>query len=279
MHADLVGAAGFQPALQRGVGAEALAQAVVGDGVAAVLAHGHAQAVARVAVDRRVGGAAGHQRAAHHRQVLAVHLARGQLLDQSGLRLQAAGHDHHAAGVLVQPVDHAGARHRRQRRVAEQQGVDQGAGGVAGARVDHQPGRLVDHEDVLVLVQHRQRDVLRLGVGLGLQRRIQGGQLAAAHRVAAAHRGAVEQDRPGLDPFAQAGTGELGEQLGQHGVETAAGGGIGHPRLAGRKGSVVGHDRGQRKEFGRSGRRESVAGQATRLSSPLRIPAASRPDP
>ncbi len=32
-------------------------------------------------------------------------------------------------------------------------------------------------------------------------------------------------------------------------------------------------------EFGGSRRQESVAGQATRLSSPLRIPAASRPDP
>src|SRR3546814_13471759 len=58
VHADLVGAAGFQATFQRGVGTEALAQAVVGRRVAAVVAHRHAQAVARVAVDGAAGGAA-----------------------------------------------------------------------------------------------------------------------------------------------------------------------------------------------------------------------------
>ncbi|KAG1317800.1 hypothetical protein G6F63_015511 [Rhizopus arrhizus] len=99
----------------------------MGDRFLAVLAHGHLQAVARVAVDRRIGRAAGHQCAPHDGQVLPVHVACGQLLDQRGLRLQGLGHHHHAAGVLVQAVHDAGTRQHRHRRVAEQQGIAQGA--------------------------------------------------------------------------------------------------------------------------------------------------------
>src|SRR3546814_18313153 len=62
VHADLVGASGFQAALQCGVGVEALAQAVVGDRVAAVLAHRHADAVARLAVAWPIDSATGQAR-------------------------------------------------------------------------------------------------------------------------------------------------------------------------------------------------------------------------
>ncbi|MCW0424878.1 hypothetical protein NB713_002821 [Xanthomonas sacchari] len=232
VYADLMGAAGLQAAFQGRMGAEALAQPVVGDGVAAVLAHRHAQAVARMAVDRRVGGAAGDQGPDHHRQILPVHVARGQLRHQRGVRLQGPRHHHGAAGVLVQAVHDAGARQRRQPRIAVQQGIDQGAAGIAGARVHHQPGRLVQHDDLVVLVQHLQRDVLGQGVGLGVQHRVQAGDLAAAQRIARPRRGAVEQGVAGFDPFGQARTRVFGEQFGQHRVEAATGGVIGDARLA-----------------------------------------------
>jgi hypothetical protein len=45
-----------------------------------------------------------------------------------------------------------------------EQGVDQGPVAVAGGRVDDQPGRLVDDQQMLVLEDDRQRDVLRLVV-------------------------------------------------------------------------------------------------------------------
>ncbi len=215
----------------------------MGHRVLAVLAHRHADAVARVAVDRRIGGTARDQRAHHHRQVLAVHVARGQLLHQRGLRLDGAGHHHHAAGVLVQAVHDARARQHRQARVAEQQRVDQGAGGVARPGVDHQADRLVDHINVFILVQDVQRDVLGLGVGLGVEHDMQAGHLAAADRVAPAHGFTVQQHVPGLDPLAQLGAGEFGEQVGQHGVKAPPGGGIGHDGLTGGFGfrSVIGH--------------------------------------
>ena len=46
-----------------------------------------------------------------------------------------------------------------------QQGVDQRSVAVAGGGMDHQPGRLVDHQQMLVFIDDRQRDFLRLVVG------------------------------------------------------------------------------------------------------------------
>ncbi|MNV26972.1 hypothetical protein D3C71_1181040 [compost metagenome] len=243
VHADLVGTAGFQAAFQRRVRAETLAQAVMGDRFLAVFAHGHADAIARVAVDTGGGSAAGNQRTHHHGQVLAMYFTCRELLDQRGLRLDRAGDDHHPAGVLVQTVHDARTRQYRQRGIAEQQRIDQGAGRVARAGVDHQADRLVDHEHMLVLVQDLQRDVLRLGMGLGVENDMQAGHLAPAHRVAPAHGLAVQQDVAGLDPLGQLGAGEFREQLGQHGVEAPSSGGIGHHGLAGGFGfgSVIGH--------------------------------------
>src|SRR5690606_2788883 len=147
-------------------------------------------------------------------------------------------------------------------------------GRVAGAGMDHQPGRLVQHEQVLVLVQHVKRDVLGHRLGLDLGHLGQADGLAALHRVARARRLAVQQGVAGLDPGGQAGTGIFGEQLGQYGIETAAGGLVGDGGLAG---GVWGL--GHRGAFGMgSGQAKSVAGQATRLSSALPI-SAGMPSP
>src|SRR5690606_16596643 len=121
---------------------------------------------------------------------------------------------------------------RGQRRIAMQQGVDQGAIGIAGARVHHQARRLVEHQHVVVLVQDPQRDVLRHDGRLHLQARGQAHLLAAAHRLARAYLAAVEQRVPVADPGRQARARELGEQFGQHRVEPAPGGGFGYAGLA-----------------------------------------------
>ena len=42
-----------------------------------------------------------------------------------------------------------------------EQGVDQGAIGVSGSGMDHQPHRLIHHNHVVILVYHVQRDILR----------------------------------------------------------------------------------------------------------------------
>ena len=203
----------------------------MGDGVLAALlvAHGLAQAVAHAAADRRVHRAAGHQAAQHHGLVLALHVVPGQHFHQRGHRGQGPGHHHQAGGVLVQPVHDAGARQFGQLRVVVQQGVEQGAGGVARAGVHHQAGRLVEHQQVLVLVHDGERDGLRRAFHLGFQLGLQPHQLAAAQQLAGRHRGAVQRGRAGLDPRGEARARIVGEQLGQRLVEPASGRGQRHP--------------------------------------------------
>ena len=46
----------------------------------------------------------------------------------------------------------------------KQQGVDQRAAGAAGGRVDHHADRLVDDDQLVVLVEDVERDVLGLGI-------------------------------------------------------------------------------------------------------------------
>ena len=79
------------------------------------------------------------------------------------------GRHHHAGGLLVQAVDDAGPGHAADPRQAVaaviEQGVDQGAGLAAGGRVGGHAGRLVDDDQIGVLVQHAQRDVFRQGFG------------------------------------------------------------------------------------------------------------------
>ena len=50
-------------------------------------------------------------------------------------------------------------------RAMVQQGVDQRVLLVAGRRMHHQPRRLVQHQQGIVLVQDVQRHLLRLGLG------------------------------------------------------------------------------------------------------------------
>ena len=71
--------------------------------------------------------------------------------------------------VLVQPMDDAGPRLAADadQLVAAMgdQGIDQRAVGIAGGGMHHQSGRLVDDDQVLVLVDHVQRNILALRHG------------------------------------------------------------------------------------------------------------------
>ena len=89
--------------------------------------------------------------------------AGGELLGQFGVGLIVAGHQDHAAGVAVEPVDDArpaqpagGAQGRPE---MELQGAGQRARPVSPGRMHDHARRLVDHHQVLVLVEDVQRDV------------------------------------------------------------------------------------------------------------------------
>ena len=113
-----------------------------------------------------------------------------------------------------------------------EQRVDQRAAGVAGRRVDHQPGRLVEHQQMLVLVQHverrsppaaaapapaRGRPSAKRWPGLT---RLDPSVIRAPSRV----------DRAGLEQGLQAGARQLRQPRGEELVEALAGVGRGRGR-------------------------------------------------
>ena len=126
----------------------------------------HLLAVRRIAADRRVDPAAGHHFAPGEREIFLLHLTLGELPRQLFVRPIVLRDDHQARRALVQPVHDAGPLFSAD--AAEivhvvQQGVDQGAALVARRRVDHHARRLVDDDQILVLVDDRERQILGRG--------------------------------------------------------------------------------------------------------------------
>lgn len=88
-----------------------------------------------------------------------------ELRRQSVMRPIRLSHHQQARGVLVDPMHHTGALftpHTRQ-VVAEvmQQGVHQCPGRCPWRRVDHHPGRFVDHRKIVILEHDVQRNIFR----------------------------------------------------------------------------------------------------------------------
>jgi UTP--glucose-1-phosphate uridylyltransferase len=108
--------------------------------------------------------------AMHQREIGLVYPSLGELpgeLPVSGIVLR----DHqHAAGQAVQPVNDAGtqqARRLRQSSKVIQQSVHERAARHPGAGVDGHAGRLVNHREILVLVEDLKRDLFRESTGQG----------------------------------------------------------------------------------------------------------------
>ena len=173
-----------------------------------------------MAADGRLDGAAGGEPAGHQGAVLAVDLALRQSRHQALMCQWGAGHHHQAGGVLVQAVHDAGTRQARQALVVVQQGVLQGAVGVARGRVHHQPGGLVDHQQVLVLVADLQRDGLGKAFHLPLRLGVQFHPVAGRDLVALSGGAAVEQGTALADPGLQAAARVVVEQPRQRLVQT-----------------------------------------------------------
>ena len=225
---DLVGPAGLQAALQMGVAGEALQHRPVGDGpLARHVVHRHALPVGLVPGDGQVHGACVLLEAPHrHRLILPVEGVVLELVGQGQVGRVVLGGDEQAAGVPVDAVDDARADDpvdpRQAPAAVVEQGVDQGAVGVAGGGVDHQAHGLVDHDDILVLEDHVQGDVL----GDGLQ----------GHRVGDDHGDLIPDvqplvflqglvlpvDPPLLQELLGGGPGQVGEDLGQEEVRPLA---------------------------------------------------------
>ncbi|MOA16144.1 hypothetical protein D3C78_1363390 [compost metagenome] len=141
-------------------------------------------------------------------------------------------------------MDDAGARDIDDVRHMVQQRVEQGAISVARSRVDHQPGGLVDHQDVVVFIDDIQLDVLGHPLALGFLLGLKGQQRAAVDDIARTQDGAIDRQAPLLDPGGKARARVLSEQLGGDLVEAlpaqfgrhlcAKLNDLGHARISGR---------------------------------------------
>ena len=225
VHSDLVRAPGVQGAAQAAEGIRPQEQLDIRRRVLAGGDHRHADARLRIAADRRIDA----QRAPRHRamgdrEVFAMHVARRDGAHEGGHGLQGLADHHQPRGVLVQPVHDAGTRQRRRARIARQQAVEHCARPVAGRRMHHQAGRLVDDQQVLVLEHHRQRH----GLGakrLALRRRHQldDDALACQHLARrAGHRAILDPHVAALDQGLHMAARELGHE-GHHRLVEARG--------------------------------------------------------
>ena len=208
MDPDLVGPAGHQVEVEQRPVGEPLADAVAGHRRPAVRDDRHLGAVFRVAPDRRLDPADRRRDAPLDERLVG-------LLDPTGLEL---GHDRGLRGVVPRdhqqtarvaveavddpgPLDTGDPAPGRSVAVGEQ-GVDQGVAGMTGRRVDDEPGGLVEDQQVVVLVDDRQRD---LGRRLEVERRRLGDIEAQV--------GAGRHDRVRAERLAGGGQPSVGDQL------------------------------------------------------------------
>lgn len=159
MDADLVGAPGLEPHFEpRGESACCLEHAIVADGPLAACHHCHPLAIPGVAADRSVDGTGGGIRdPAHHPLVDPLDAVDGELGGKPEMGAVVFGGDEDAADVAVEAVDDAGAGDAADAGEAGsavgEEGVDEGAGGVAGCRMYHRSCGFDQDEEVFVLVE------------------------------------------------------------------------------------------------------------------------------
>ena len=169
VHPDLMGPPGLQTAPDMGEPLKPLQYLPVGHRIPPPVRHGHLLPIRTMPANRRVHSPAVlPQVPDHHRLICPCQTVVLKLCGQCLVRSIILCRNDQAAGVPVDAVDDAGAQ--RAPHAAEappavvEQGVDQGPVRVPRRRVDHHPHRLIDHDDVLVLIDHIQRDILRQGV-------------------------------------------------------------------------------------------------------------------
>ena len=204
--ADLMGAPSLDFNVQQSVGAVAASDAVARPSrLAPDWAHGHFQAIARVAADVAADGAAGNRLALDQGPIVAAESALRELLDQFQPRLFIAGNDEKSAGVFVESVDDAGSGEGGEFFIEREEGVFDRAAPIAWRPVHDEAGRLVDDQQQLVFVDHIERNPFGLG-----SREFDGRRGLDPVAVASAHRrffgggGAVEPSLALFDPPLQA---------------------------------------------------------------------------
>ena len=120
------------------------------------------------------------------RDVFLLDLAVAKLARQLFVRRVVLGDHHQPRRAAIEPMHDPGpllAADAAQIVDVVQQRVDQRAARMAGRRMDDHPGRLVDDDEVVVLVEDRQRQRFGLRHRVDRRRRIDDDLLAALHRL------------------------------------------------------------------------------------------------
>ena len=214
-----MGAPGVQLQFEKGITSGALQQAVAGAALAAIGGDRHAGASSGVAAYGNVYYAGILCRDAfNQRQITLLHGAVLNLLREVVMGSLILSGNHQAGGILVKAVNDAGANLAADTldvRAEGEQAVDQRSVGVPRAGVGGQPGRLVYHHEVSVLVNDGQGDVLRDGYRWPWRRNRDQHPVAGADPVGWLHRRAVDQHVAAVYKLAQAAAGKVKLQPGQ----------------------------------------------------------------
>src|SRR5215831_4846415 len=201
MHADLVRASRFELAAQKRRAVEMLDDADVRACGPAVRYDRHRRARDRVPADRCVDGHGARNSSRRNREIFPLDRSRRELTHEIGLRRRGLCDHHETARVLVQTMHDARSWKLRERRSVMEQRVQKRPVAIAAARMDDELCRLVDHEDRVVLVDHRKRNRLRHVRRCGwIRGRRNVDPFMAAQPMLLRDVDAVDRDVAGLDP-------------------------------------------------------------------------------
>ena len=137
---------------------------------------------------RQVARPFGGRYAARHREVRLMDVAGREIFDELQAGAFGKRNDDEAGSILVEAVNHAGARAflLRQFREMPEQAMHQRSLRAAGAGMHGEPGRLVHHGEVVIAVKYLQRTFLRFhSIGSGRQTKFH--LLAGAHLLVGIH--------------------------------------------------------------------------------------------
>jgi len=135
------------------------------------------------------------------------------------------GNDHRAGCVLIEPVDDPGtldAADTGEVLTVVEQCVDQGSGGVSCRGMNDQPGRLVEDEQVGILVEDLKWYLLRDEFGWAGFRNLDLEDVSSRNPLGRTNRFPVPPDQSFIDPFPDTRAGPLVLEIAQASVEALA---------------------------------------------------------
>jgi hypothetical protein len=222
MQTDLVRSPSFWPGADQRIAGESLDDFVLGDSRASVDVFAVdclLFAIRWMVANRLVDHVAIHTRHAREDgQILLLDVARLKLRGECVVRLIILGHDDDAAGVAVEPMHDTGPR--RPATATERAEV---MGECAGQRsfpmplrgVDDHAGCFIDHDDRVILVHDRKRDILRRGTFLGRLELPHGHGIAGSQSQGCFARGVIDAHVSGVDRASQGGPAEHRQNAGK----------------------------------------------------------------